>query len=238
MVHFLIFYSKINAQKAFIYDPNHTHMFTNEFLIDHGILWKDFSKNELIFKQHQKPSFFYQIIHGKVKLFSFNEDGKEFIQRIFHAGQSFGEPPLIGDFDYPINAAATEPTRIFHIPKEHFFQLLKDFPEKHLQLTYNLSKRLLYKSLLLKEISFESPKHRILNLLFFLKKEQQNRESFKVNLTRNEIAKMTGLRIETVIRAVKQLEKEGKLELRDKKNSYLKLSCINLEEIMLKFKND
>ena len=38
-----------------------------------------------------------------------------------------------------------------------------------------------------------------------------------MNYTRNEIANMTGLRIETVIRTIKLLEKEKLLELRNKK---------------------
>lgn len=84
-------------------------------------------------------------------------------------------------------------------------------------LTQNLSKRLLHKSLLLKELSFESPKHRILTLLNILKKDQVDHAPSIVKYTRNEIANMTGLRIETVIRTIKQLEKEKELELRNKK---------------------
>ena len=71
--------------------------------------------------------------------------------------------------------------------------------------------------MLLKKLSFENPKHRILTLLQTLKKDQKNLRPSKINYTRNEIANMTGLRIETVIRTIKQLEKEKELEIRDKK---------------------
>ena len=192
-------------------------MFSTTFLIKHSIPWRDYTKNELIFEQHQRPFYYFQIGSGKVKLFSLNEDGKEFIQRFFHAGESFGEPPLLGGFNYPISAAATELTRIFYIKKENFFNLLKEHHEQHLLLTQNLSRRLLHKSMLLKKLSFENPKHRILTLLQTLKKDQKNLRPSKINYTRNEIANMTGLRIETVIRTIKQLEKEKELEIRDKK---------------------
>ena len=96
-------------------------MFSIDFFQEHSIPWRDYTKNELIFEQHQRAQNYYQIARGKVKLFSFNEDGKEFIQRFFYAGESFGEPPLLGDFNYPINAAATESTRVYYIQKEIFF---------------------------------------------------------------------------------------------------------------------
>ena len=192
-------------------------MFSNEFLNEKNVQWRDFEKNELIFRQDQPARYFYQIDHGSVKLFSVNEEGKEFIQRFFQAGESFGEPPLLGDFNYPVHAVATVQTRVFYVPKERFFQWLMEHPEDHLKLTQKLAKRLLYKSSLLKEISFENPKHRIMALLNFLKQEQQKKGVFKVNYTRNEIANMTGLRIETVIRTIKLLEKEKLLELRNKK---------------------
>jgi len=192
-------------------------MFSKEFLDEKNIQWRNFKKNELIFRQDQPPRYFHQIDHGSVKLFSVNEEGKEFIQRFFKAGESFGEPPLLGGFNYPVNAVATEQTRVFYVPKERFFQWLMEHPKDHLKLTKKLARRLFYKSSLLKEISFENPKHRIMALLNFLKQEEQKKGLFKVNFTRNEIANMTGLRIETVIRTIKQLEKEKVLELRNKK---------------------
>ena len=47
-----------------------------------------------------------------------------------------------------------------------------------------------------------------------LKKESDTpHEKVMIKLTRKEISHSTGLRIETVIRTIKKMEKEGKLEI-------------------------
>jgi CRP-like cAMP-binding protein len=50
---------------------------------------------------------------------------------------------------------------------------------------------------------------------------KEQKSNFYIPYTRQQIADMTGLRVETVIRTVKQLQKEGKLEIMQHK-IYLK----------------
>ena len=62
--------------------------------------------------------------------------------------------------------------------------------------------------------------HRILRVLDYLKKhvhKLEGRYAFKVDLTRQQIADLTGLRVETVIRAMKGLEKKGELLIKQRK---------------------
>ena len=70
--------------------------------------------------------------------------------------------------------------------------------------------------MLLKEISSFKPEHRILSLIDYLKKEEgiPIDQKYEVSLPRQHIADLTGLRVETVIRSVKTLEKEGSLDIR------------------------
>jgi CRP-like cAMP-binding protein len=83
----------------------------------------------------------------------------------------------------------------------------------HLKFTRALAKRLYYKATILKEISVHPPEHRILALIDFLKRKEQVEDLFPVDLTRQQIADLTGLRVETVIRAIKQLEQDGEIKL-------------------------
>ncbi len=55
-----------------------------------------------------------------------------------------------------------------------------------------------------------------MTLLNYLKKEGSSStksDKYQVPFTRQQIADMTGLRVETVIRAVKKLEDDGKLKI-------------------------
>ena len=177
-----------------------------------------FSKNSIVFREGEKALFYWQVAEGIVKMINYNDKGKAFIQGVFEKKESFGEPPLFIDLPYPSSAIAEEDTVVWKLSKESFFQLLRENFDLHLKLTKVLSQRLHYKATLLKEISSQSPIHRLITLIDYLKKEAPNKERFyRVPYTRKELAEMTGLRVETVIRNIKKLEKMGCLTIKNRK---------------------
>jgi len=181
---------------------------------------KHFKTGDLIFKEGNQPLYYHQIISGEVKMNNFNDEGKEFIQGIFYKDQCFGEPPLFTDQVYPANAVAVTDCEIITITKDKFLELLKNNPDISLKVIKNLSQRLYYKSVMAAEISSQDPEHRVLRLIdysieqFHFKKENAG---FLINFTRQQIADLTGLRVETVIRAIKSLEKKGDLKIINRK---------------------
>jgi CRP-like cAMP-binding protein len=119
---------------------------------------------------------------------------------------------------------ALEPTVVIRLPKEKFLLLLRENFDIHLHLDQVLCQRLRYKSMVLSEISFYDPEHRITSLLKYLKDDSinqvryhrepiHNNHEYTVPFTRQQLADMSGLRVETVIRTVKKMEEEGKLKL-------------------------
>ena len=177
---------------------------------------KTFAKDEIIFNENDSAKNYYQILSGAVKMSNFNDEGKEFIQGIFYKEQSFGEPPLFIDVKYPANAISLVETQLFIIPKNSFFQLLENNPDIHLNFTQTLAKRLYFKAIIASEISTREPTHRILRFLDYLKNDVHNITDsfgFEVPYTRQQIADTLGLRVETTIRAIKNLEKQGKVKI-------------------------
>ena len=177
------------------------------------------SKGEILFREGQTSNFYYQVISGEIKMNNFNDEGKEFIQGIFTAGSSFGEPPLLCDLTYPANAEAMTDAEIYTVEKKDFFKLLLENPEVNLSISQYLAERLYFKSMMASEISTQEPEHRILKLIDYLKSQVTSSEEIKyrVKLTRQQIADLTGLRVETVIRAVKSLERKQELHIEDRK---------------------
>jgi CRP-like cAMP-binding protein len=192
-------------------------MIPAEILEKFSVTQKAYSKNELIFNEGETARYYHQIKTGHVKMFNLNEDGKEFVQGFFKSGKSFGEPPLFGDFSYPASAMCVEDSELYLLSKKKFFSLLKSYPEVHLKFTKILCNRMLYKAKIMQEVSIHPPEHRILTLLNHLKDLSGSTGLFEVNLTRQQISDLTGLRVETVIRAIKQLEKTKKLKLKQHK---------------------
>lgn len=185
-----------------------------DILNKHQAVLKTYAKNHIIFNETEHPKFYYQIRIGKVKMFNLTENGKAFTQGFFENDQSFGEPPLLGNFKYPASAICLKKTDIFILPKNTFINLLKEHPDIHLSFTKLLCNRMLYKAKIVQEVSIHPPEHRILTLLSHLKSLNNKNGLYEVNLTRQQISDLTGMRVETVIRAIKQLEKDHKLTLK------------------------
>ncbi|HAQ21716.1 MAG TPA: Crp/Fnr family transcriptional regulator [Prolixibacteraceae bacterium] len=194
-------------------------MIEETILVQYGAVELKLEKGAFLFHEKERAAHYFQVKTGKMKMFNLNDEGKLFIQGIFEAGESFGEPPLFTDSNYPACTVAEESSILFKLSKAKFFKLLKENPEIHLGITRMMATRLLYKSMLLKEISSFKPEHRILSLIDYLKKEEgiPKDQKYEVSLTRQHIADLTGLRVETVIRSVKTLEKEGRLDIRGHK---------------------
>ena len=195
-------------------------MIPEEVLKKYGAAEIHLEKREVLFKMDTQARYFYQVSSGKIKMNNFNEDGKEFIQGIFSSGSSFGEPPLFAELKYPAQAEAVEESSVWRLEKESFFKLLKENPEVHLELTKVLAGRLHYKATMVAEISTESPEHRLLKLIDYFKihiHKIPSEEPYLVELSRQQMADLTGLRVETVIRAIKSLEKKNIVELKSHK---------------------
>ncbi len=186
-----------------------------DILLTWGATFHNLEKGHVLFCEGDFATFYYQVVEGKIKMCNTNEDGKEFIQGIFEAGASFGEPPLFDAGTYPASALADEDSTIIRLRKENFLQLLKENFDIHFCFTQTLAKRLRFKSLISKEISSYGPLHRVSTLLKEYKKNHgiQSGELFKIDLTRQQIADMTGLRVETVIRSIRQMQENGELKI-------------------------
>ncbi|WP_291930531.1 Crp/Fnr family transcriptional regulator [Chryseobacterium sp.] len=172
-------------------------------------------RKETIFKEGDHSLYYFQILSGKVKLNTFNENGKEFIQNILGKNQSFGDPLLFIDRLYPTNAVSLETTEVIRMPKNNFLLMLEKHPDISLEMNACLSQRLYYNSLMVRNMASQDPIHRLQGLMDYLKSYYDGdcQQCFPVELTRQQIADLTGLRVETVIRTVKKMVNNNTIKL-------------------------
>jgi CRP-like cAMP-binding protein len=194
-------------------------MIAEDILLAYGATFRKYKKGNCIFFEGDAPLFYYQVSEGSVRMVNTFDNGKEFIQGMFNEGKSFGEPVLLNDKTYPATAIANEDTILLKMAKENFLYLLHSNNEVLYDLTILLAQRLYVKSTLAREISGEKPDHRIVTLLQMLKEQTGclHENLFKVELSRQRIADMLGLRVETVIRTMKRLEDQGLISIKNGK---------------------
>lgn len=188
---------------------------SEETLLAYGAEIEDFPSSSIIFNEGDTPRYYFQIIKGRIKLNHYNEDGKELILAILHPGLSVCELLLFIDKKYPVNAVVFEDCTILKLTKEKFIKLLDDKPQVSRDINKFLSERLYYKFIMLENNTSLRPDVRIKGALEYQKSfsKNQNKFSFEVPLTRQQVAAITGLRVETVIRTVKKLEQDDYLEI-------------------------
>lgn len=194
-------------------------MIPHDLIEQYGGRTVRYDKGEFLFYEGDPALNYFEVQSGCIKMVNFSEDGQEFVQGVFDPGDSFGEPPLFASLNYPSNAVAMEDSAVWKLPRENFLNLLKDHFDLHLSLTVRLCERIHYKATIMREISSYAPEHRILTFIDYLKEKTDLRknEPFEVPFTRQQIADMTGLRVETVIRTIKALEQQGKVTIVNRK---------------------
>ncbi|MFN8337491.1 MAG: Crp/Fnr family transcriptional regulator [Saprospiraceae bacterium] len=189
-----------------------------DLLITWGAVAKKFKKNSHIFYEGDPARFYYQILEGKVRMCSYNEEGRTFIQGFFAESESFGEPPLFLNERYPACAIAETNCIILKLSKDTLIKLLEEYPELQMRFVTMFAKRIFEKATTNKNIVSLHPEQRILGFLKNFKKVNQNgNDRIFIPYTRQKIADLLGLRVETVIRTLIRMEEEGKVEIRHHK---------------------
>lgn len=191
----------------------------NHFIIETKAEIKKYAKGSLILNEGDVSSFFCYLISGVLNVYNHTPEGKEFLQHKVKEKSFFGEPAVLLEKPFPGNVEViSENAEILKIRKEIFMEFLKKNPEWCIDFAKSIAEKSIIKSNALKNIVFLNPEDRIIKQ--FNDYKEGNNKKIIINLTRRELSNMTGLRIETIIRTIKKMEKDGKLNIIDGKVYY------------------
>lgn len=182
-------------------------MIINEdLLLGHGAILKSYLENEMIFKEGSEAKYYYQIQEGIVKICNTFDDGKEFVHGFLFAGHCFGESYLLTDKPYAINAVALTACVVICLPKEDYLDLVINNPQVLINVNRYTAERLHFRYLISSFLAISDPLIKIQKLLAHLKDYFGYTEpyTFQVPFTRNQLASLTGMRVETIIRVIKK----------------------------------
>lgn len=188
-------------------------------LLSAGAEIKEYHAGDVIFHEGSTPMYYYQLVSGQAKLNNYNKEGKELIQKIISEGESLGESFLFIEKPYPVDGVAMEHCIVIRLYRTNFFGMLNVYPKLYLDLCQGLSDCLYYQSIMLQANSSQNPAERIRGVMDYLKgsKKDQAPFSFKIPFTRQQIASLTGLCVETAIRTIKNMEKKKIVMIKDRK---------------------
>lgn len=192
---------------GFIIDEN--------FYQESGAMEKVYSKGEKIINEGDNAFYFFYLLEGELTVFNYSEDGKEFIQHKILPNNFFGEPAVLLEKKFPGTVEVqSEKSTILKIENKKFISYLLNHPTQNLEFTKSIARKAIGKTNNLKNLIFLNPEDQLMQILVeFKDKYGVEGEKVMINMTRQELANLTGLRIETVIRTIKKMESAKKLTI-------------------------
>ncbi len=176
-------------------------------------------KKELIFLEFQKGKELYFLISGSVKLYKTNEEGKEAVIHFVEPGEFFAEIILFLENRYPVSAMTIKESYLLAIDSIKLFSHVRQNPDFAMKLIGVFAQRLNYMANIIKNLSIMDTKEKFLNYLDTIKKSDN---TATLNIPKQEIALLLGIKPETFSRVLKQLSDEGAIEIHGKDIKILK----------------
>jgi CRP-like cAMP-binding protein len=185
----------------------------DEVLFRYHAKIKHFKKGEYLAKAGSRPKSLYYIYSGLIKITNLNEEGIEFLHGFNHPKEIIGIGTYMGDFAYYNDFIAIEDVEVREISLDQFEFLIKENADISRKIITYLSDIINIKTITLTAVLGNSPKEKILFLLDKIKSLLLEEGDDQIPFTRQEMANFLGMRVETIIRSIKELEDEGVLKI-------------------------
>jgi len=192
-----------------------------------GLLMKHTAEpQEIVFRQGETSDWLYVIQGGQLKLSVTGPDGREQIMRIAVAGQLIGYD-TVDELHHPYTATALTPVRLCGIRHRDMLRVIDQNLEVSRRMVQMLNQELSQAQALIHILGQRSSAEKIALFLLSLvpgHSREDMPEDLAMPLSRQEMADMLGLTVETVSRLMAELKREriieaprGRLRILDRK---------------------
>ena len=182
---------------------------------------RSFPRNTVLINEGDLGDALYVILSGRVKVFSSNEAGREFVIDFHAAGEYVGEMTLDGE---PRSASVmtVEPTTCAVVNRTQFRDFILAHPDFAMHLIERLIHRVRVTTGNLKSLALSDVYGRLVRLLNALAKDVDGRQVVMEKLTQQEIADRVGASRDMIGKRLKDLVAGGYLGVEERTISILK----------------
>jgi CRP/FNR family cyclic AMP-dependent transcriptional regulator len=174
----------------------------------------DYKKKQMLYTEGQRPKTVYYIKSGKIKTYKTNEDGKELITNIYHAGDFFGYTYVLEELNYKENAQVLEDAEVMHIPKDDFMTLISGDSQVAKQFIKLIAHNVLDKEESLLNLAYSSLRKKVAyQLIQMFEKFKKEKADNTINISRENLAQATGIATESLIRTLSDFKSEKLIDL-------------------------
>lgn len=172
---------------------------------------RKFSDEETIYNEAQHPQGVYIVCKGRAKVFCTDSRGQQMITWIRHPGETFGHIALFAESDYFSNTRAMGDTILSFMDSRTLEQFLDEHPKTYRLFLQRVASELHGMQMKLKDTAYKPARSKVAKALInAISYKTRNTDKPAIyGLKRTEIAEITGLALETVVRTLAELEKRG-----------------------------
>ncbi len=179
---------------------------------------RQYQKDDYIFLEGEAPEALYVIKAGKVKVLRHSTDGKDVVLRVCSPGQMLGTVGIFDGMGYPGTAQAIEECNLLVIARNDCLTLVNRYPVFALAVINDLGTRLRGSAEQIRSLAVERVEQRIARVLLKLAEtagsDAPEGRVIEMPLTRQDVADMTGTTVETAIRVMSKLRRNGLIRTR------------------------
>ena len=193
-------------------------------LIGQHLSFKQFKKNELIYKEDEQPLQMMCLIQGKVKIFK-EGMGRCQIVRVVRPQEMFGYSAFFAGKNFKTNAMAFEPSVVAFIPMNIITQLMRDCHTLTQAIVTQLSTALGESDDRIINLTQKHIRGRLAEALILLKDSYglaDDRCTLNISLSREDLANLSNMTTSNAIRTLSTFASENLIAIDGRKIKILK----------------
>jgi CRP/FNR family transcriptional regulator, polysaccharide utilization system transcription regulator len=179
-----------------------------------------YKKGEMIYREGEKPSGLMCLSAGKVKICKEGIGGREQIVRMARPIGFIGYRALFAEENYMATSFAIEDSTICTINRESLFQVLRTNSELSLSIIKSFATELGFSNSRTVTLTQKHIRGRLAESLIFLKDTyglEQDNQTIKVYLSREDIANLSNMTTSNAIRTLSNFATENVIEIEGRK---------------------
>lgn len=185
-----------------------------------------YKKGDIIFREGDKPTGLICLLEGKVKIFKEGVGGREQIVRMAKPEGFIGYRALFADENYIASSVAIEDASIAVIEKPALMEALRRNAEFAIKIIHRLATELGFSNSRTVTLTQKHIRGRLAESLIFLKDTygfEDDKETLKVYLSREDIANLSNMTTSNAIRTLSAFSSEKVINIDGRKIRILNL---------------
>tara|TARA_R110002049_G_scaffold71370_1_gene183877 strand:- start:40852 stop:41904 length:1053 start_codon:yes stop_codon:yes gene_type:complete len=173
----------------------------------------NYEPSEIVYEEGKNSNYIYLISKGLVKCHKFDEQGKNLTTAVYKEDDLFGYTSFTQNTTYQETATAIQETTLISLSKSELKDVLTSNHNITLELIQLLSEDLTGVKDQLLQMAYSSVKRRAATTILMFAEKLNRKPDEAIRISRNDLASVAGIAIESLIRALSSFKDMGIIEI-------------------------